>query len=66
MELAAAQILIELDVGASPIAGSVRAGPQPPVSFAGWTGLFAVLRAAAGDDGRAADRGANNEDSRGD
>jgi hypothetical protein len=51
------RILIELESGATPIAGRVTAGPQPAVSFTGWTALFAVLRAAAGEDGGGQDGG---------
>jgi hypothetical protein len=51
------RILIELDPDASPISGNVRADAKPPVSFAGWTGLFAVLREATGPQGPALDPG---------
>jgi hypothetical protein len=44
-----AHIVIELDPGSEPISGNVRAAAQPPQPFTGWTGLFAVLRAVAGD-----------------
>jgi hypothetical protein len=45
------RIVIELDPRAVPISGHIRAGGEPPLSFTGWTGLFAVLRAAAGAEG---------------
>jgi hypothetical protein len=51
------RILVELDSGVYPIAGRVTAGRQPAVLFSGWTGLFAVLRAAAGEDGHGQDGG---------
>jgi hypothetical protein len=51
------RILIELDSGAQPIAGRVTAGRQPAVAFTGWTGLFAVLREAAGEDAHRQDGG---------
>lgn len=44
----AASIVLELDPGADPIAGQVRAPDQDPRAFTGWTGLFAALRAATG------------------
>ena len=46
-----AHILIELEPGVEPITGCVRAGARPPQPFTGWTGLFAVLRAVAGEGG---------------
>jgi len=49
------RILIELDSGAYPIAGRVTAERQPAVSFTGWTGLFAVLREAAGENAHGQD-----------
>jgi hypothetical protein len=45
-----ARIVIELDAAGSPIRGSVRAEGHLVRPFTGWTGLFAALRAAVGED----------------
>ena len=64
----AASIVLELDPGADPIAGQVRAPDQAPRAFTGWTGLFAALRAATGEgagaarDGRMGDPGSNHQE----
>ncbi len=42
------RIVIEFEPSASPISGRVTASQQPTVPFTGWTGLFAVLHAVAG------------------
>jgi hypothetical protein len=52
MDHAPSDIVIELDAGGEPISGRVRTGAQPPQPFTGWTGLFAVLRATAGEAAR--------------
>jgi hypothetical protein len=44
------RIVVEVERGAIPISGQVRADGGTPRPFTGWTGLFAVLRAAAGED----------------
>ena len=50
-----ARIVIEVDAAGSPIHGSVLADGQLVWSFTGWTGLFAALRAAVGEDPRESD-----------
>ena len=44
------QIVIDVDVEAVPISGNVRVQGDAPKRFTGWIGLFAALRAVAGDD----------------
>jgi hypothetical protein len=44
------QIVIDVDADAVPISGLVRAPGDAPRPFTGWTGLFAALRAVAGED----------------
>jgi hypothetical protein len=46
------RIVVELDPGADPIAGRVCTDGERTHAFTGWTGLFAALRTATGDDGR--------------
>jgi hypothetical protein len=56
MEPLPGQIMVDLEPGADPIAGRVRAHGQDPRAFTGWTGLFAALRAATNEDGHGAPR----------
>jgi hypothetical protein len=44
------EIVIEFDPRAVPISGHIRADRGTPLAFTGWTGLFAALRAAAGEE----------------
>lgn len=46
------RIVVEFDPGADLIAGQILAYGQQPRAYAGWTGLFAALRAATGEDSR--------------
>lgn len=50
MEPLPGQIMVDLDPGADPIAGRVHAHDRAPRAFTGWTGLFAALLAATGED----------------
>ena len=50
MDPTPAPIVIELDAGTAPSAGRVRIEARTARPFTGWTGLFAVLRAVAGED----------------
>jgi hypothetical protein len=43
------RIVVELNPGAVPITGRIHARAHPSQPFTGWTGLFAALRAAAGE-----------------
>jgi hypothetical protein len=43
------RIVVELNRGAAPITGRIHARAQASRPFTGWTGLFASLRAAAGE-----------------
>jgi len=47
MDTAPAHIVIQIDPGAVPISGHISAGGENSQPFTGWTGLFALLRAAA-------------------
>jgi hypothetical protein len=49
MDSTPARIVVELTPGAAPITGYVRASAQESRPFTGWIGLFAALRAAAGE-----------------
>jgi hypothetical protein len=51
MEPLPGQIMVDLEPGADPIAGRVRAHDQDPRAFTGWTGLFAALRAVTSENG---------------
>jgi hypothetical protein len=57
MEPLPGQIMVDLEPDADPIAGRVRAHDQDPRAFTGWTGLFAALLAATGQDGHGDPRG---------
>jgi hypothetical protein len=48
MDSTPARIVVELTSGTTPMRGSVLAPAQESRPFAGWIGLFAALRAAAG------------------
>jgi hypothetical protein len=50
MDPAPLQIVIDVEAGAVPISGQVRVEGDAPRPFTGWTGLFAALRAMAGED----------------
>jgi hypothetical protein len=43
------RIVVELKPGGAPITGRIHARAQASRPFTGWTGLFAALRAAAGE-----------------
>jgi hypothetical protein len=52
MDRLTGRVIIDFDRRADPIAGCIHAGDGSPRSFAGWTGLFAALRAATSEDAR--------------
>jgi hypothetical protein len=49
MDFPPTRIVVELTSDAAPIAGCVLAPAQDSRPFTGWIGLFAALRAAAGE-----------------
>lgn len=50
MDRLTGRVIIDFHRRADPIAGCIHAGDGSPHSFAGWTGLFAALRAATSED----------------